>query len=119
MSDTGSTAVREVQPWYRSLTRAQWTTLAAANLGWLFDGYETYALILTIGPALHQILSPAFYPRIPYFAGVVIGITLLGWGLGGLIGGVMADYIGRKRMMLIAILSYSVMTGLSALAQDW
>jgi len=35
---------------------------------------------------------------------------LLGWGFGGLLGGVLADYIGRKRMMIIAVLAYSVMT---------
>jgi MFS family permease len=33
-----------------------------------------------------------------------------------MLGGVLADYIGRKRMMIIAILAYSVMTGLSAFA---
>jgi MFS family permease len=36
-----------------------------------------------------------------------------------LIGGVIADYIGRKRTMLFAILAYSIMTGLSAFAWDW
>ena len=28
--------VASSQPWYRSLTRTQWNTLIAANLGWLF-----------------------------------------------------------------------------------
>jgi MFS family permease len=32
---------------------------------------------------------------------------------------VLADYIGRRRMMIYAILAYSLMTGLSALAWDW
>jgi MFS family permease len=106
-------------PWYRSLNRAQWNTLLASNLGWLFDGFETYALILTIGPALHQLLDPGHYAQIPAYAGTVIAITLLGWGLGGLLGGVLADYIGRKRMMIIAVLAYSVMTGLSAFSFNW
>src|SRR5262249_56728350 len=30
-----------------------------------------------------------------------------------------ADYIGRKRTMVLAILAYLIMTGLSALAWDW
>jgi MFS family permease len=34
------------------------------------------------------------------WAGIAISITLLGWGIGGLVGGTLADYIGRKRMML-------------------
>lgn len=106
-------------PWYRSINRKQWNTLLASNLGWLFDGYETYALILTVGVALRELLDPSKFPQIPFYAGAVIAITVLGWGIGGLIGGVLADYIGRKKMMIYAILAYSLMTGLSAFAQDW
>ena len=108
-----------VLPWYRTLTPVQWKTLLASNLGWMFDGYETFALILTVGVALRQLLDAALYPQIPLYAGTVIGLTLLGWGIGGIIGGVLADYIGRRRMMIYAILAYSVMTGLSAFAWDW
>jgi MFS family permease len=46
-------------------------------------------------------------------------MTLLGWGIGDLIGRVVADYLGRKRTMMLAILAYSTMTGLSAFAWDW
>jgi len=106
-------------PWYRTLTATQWKTLLASNLGWMFDGYETFALILTVGVALRQLLDPSQYPQIPAYAGTVIAITLLGWGIGGLIGGILADYVGRKRMMLYAILAYSILTGLSAVAWDW
>ena len=81
--------------------------------------YETYALILTVGPALHTLLDKAQYLQIPFYAGAVIAITLLGWGIGGMIGGVLADYIGRKRMMILAVLAYSLMTGLSALSFNW
>src|SRR3954453_893176 len=107
------------QPWYRSLNRSQWNTLIASNLGWLFDGYETYALVISVGGALRQLLDPSQYAQIPAYAGTVIAFTLLGWGVGGLIGGVVADYIGRKRTMMLAILAYSIMTGLSAFAWDW
>jgi MFS family permease len=114
-----ATDVAVSYPWYRSLGRDQWRALFASNLGWMFDGYETYALILTVGVALRQLLEPSEYPAIPIYAGTVIGITLLGWGIGGLIGGVLADYIGRKRTMILAILAYSLMTGLSAVSWDW
>ena len=72
-------------PWYRSLTRTQWRTLIAANLGWLFDGYETYALFLTVGPAMRSLLDPSQYPQIPAYIGTVVAITLLGWGIGGVL----------------------------------
>lgn len=107
------------QPWYRSLNATQWKTVFASNLGWMFDGYETFSLILVVGVALRDLLVPAQFGQIPAFAGTVIGITLLGWGIGGVIGGVLADYIGRRRTMIFAILAYSITTGLSAFAWDW
>jgi hypothetical protein len=108
-----------VQPWYRTLNRTQWNTLLASNLGWVFDGFETYALILTVAVALRQLLDPALHSQIPAYAGAIIATTLCGWGIGGMIAGVLADYIGRKRTMILAILTYSIMTGLSAFAWDW
>ena len=83
-------------PWYRLLDRSQWNTLIASNLGWMFDGYETFALVMAIGSALRQLLDPSQYSQIPTYAGTVIGLTLLGWGVGGLIGGVLADYLGAS-----------------------
>jgi MFS family permease len=118
MSQAQATATVD-QSWFRTLNRTQWQTLLASNLGWVFDGFETYALILTVGVALHQLLAPSQYPKIPAFAGAIIATTLCGWALGGVLAGIVADYIGRKRTMIIAILMYSVLTGLSAFSWDW
>jgi MFS family permease len=112
-------SIAGTEPWYRSLNANQWKTMIASNIGWMFDGYETFALIITVGVALHQLLPASELSHTQAFAGTVIGITLLGWGVGGVIGGVMADYLGRRRTMLLAILAYSLTTGLSALAWDW
>ena len=114
-----ATVTIESSPWYRSLNRTQWKALIASNLGWTFDGFEVFALILTIGAALHQLLDPSEYKYIPFYAGAVIAITVFGWGVGGLLGGILADYIGRKRSMTLTILAYSLLTGLSALSWDW
>ncbi|MGH6672870.1 MAG: MFS transporter [Xanthobacteraceae bacterium] len=116
MSQSGATSSG---PWYRALTRAQWKALIASNLGWTFDGFEVFALILTIGAALHQLLHASEYKFIPAYAGAVIAITVFGWGVGGLLGGILADYIGRKRSMALTILAYSLLTGLSALSWSW
>src|SRR5436853_6314553 len=114
MPMTDTVALR--QPWYRGLNRHQWNILLAANLGWLFDGFELYALFLTVGPAMRSLLEPPQYPQIPAYIGTVVAITLLGWGIGGIVGGVLADYIGRKRTMILAILAYSITTGLTAIS---
>jgi MFS family permease len=107
------------QAWYKSLTRPQWNVLIASNLGWLFDGFENYALILTAGPALRQLLDAAHHPELPFYIGTTIGINLLGWGIGGMFGGIAADYFGRKRVMMFAIVAYSILTGLSAFSFNW
>src|SRR6201987_4611800 len=116
MSTLGTVAP---SPWYRTLTRAQWKALIASNLGWTFDGFEVFALILTVGVALHHRLEPPQSPLTPAYAGAVIAITVFGWAIGGLLGGVLADYLGRKRSMTLTILAYSLLTGLSAFAWDW
>ena len=100
--------------WRARLTPTHWKILTASFLGWIFDGYETYALISVLGPALLALLPAEERARQPEFAGLAIGLTLLGWAAGGLIGGVVADYVGRKRMMLISILGYAAFTGLTA-----
>src|SRR5947199_5086319 len=109
----------QVSHWYRALDRRQWNTLFVANLGWMFDGYETYALILTAGVTFQQLLPPESRPAIPFYAGLTIAVTLLGWGFGGIAGGILADYIGRKRTLIYSILAYSLVTGCTALAWSW
>src|SRR5438132_5983394 len=106
-------------PWYRSLSRAQWKVLIASNLGWTFDGFEIFALFLTVGFALRQLLDVAQHALVPQYAGYILAVTVFGWATGGVIGGIIADYVGRKRTMMLAILAYSLTTGLSALAWDW
>ena len=106
-------------PWYRTLNATQWKTLLASNLGWVFDGFEAFALILTVGLAMRQLLSPADLANLPTYAGGIIALTLIGWAIGGMAAGIVADYIGRKRTMILTILTYSIMTGLSAIAWDW
>ncbi len=76
-------------------------------------------MILTVGFALREFLAPAQRAEVPLYAGATIGITLLGWAIGGIAGGVLSDYFGRKRVMIGAILAYSVLTGLTAAAWSW
>ncbi len=117
MAEIGTSA--SSVPWYRTLNREQWRVLWASNLAWLFDGFEIYALFLTVGFALHQLLESSQYSQIPRYAGYVLATTVFGWATGGVIGGIIADYIGRKRTMMLAILAYSLTTGLSAVAWNW
>ncbi|MEU0265083.1 MFS transporter [Nocardioides sp. NPDC006303] len=104
--------------WRAGVTRRQWRSLFAANLGWLFDGFETYALILTVGSVLATLEPDASQPSVAFLSGATIAVTLLGWGIGGIVGGVVADYFGRRRTLLLAIVLYAAFTGLTALSWD-
>lgn len=101
------------------LNRQQWRTLVAANLGWLFDGFETYALILTAATVLRRLAPGAPAGQVSFLTGVTIAITLLGWGFGGILGGVFADYFGRRRALLVSMLLYALFTGLTAVSWSW
>jgi MFS family permease len=113
------TGENSAQPWFRALDRRQWKALFAANLGWLFDGYETYALILTAPVAFTELLPGERAQLVPFYSGLAIALTLLGWGFGGIIGGILSDRIGRRRTLVYAILAYSITTGFTALAWSW
>ena len=110
-------APEHAQP--QALTAASWRALIASFLGWMFDGYETYALILVAGVALRQLLPPDQLASIPIYIGGLLAVTLVGWATGGIIAGVLADYIGRKRMLMLSILWYALFTGLTAFAASY
>jgi MFS family permease len=80
----------------------------------MFDAYETWALVLVIMPALYQLLSPAMLPKASIYAGGLLTATLLGWAAGGVTAGVLADYIGRRRTLMLSILFYAAFAGLTA-----
>ena len=106
-------------PWHAGLTGKHWRTLWASYLGWIFDGYEAYALIVALPVIMKALLTPEQLQTMPFYAGWALGMTLLGWGIGGMVGGILADYIGRKRMMLYAVFFYALFTGLTAFAWDF
>jgi MFS family permease len=105
--------------WYVGLKPDHWRVLAASFLGWVFDGYEAYALFIVIPFVLKSMLAPEQLADRAVWAGIAIGVTLLGWGIGGLMGGVLADYVGRKRMMIYSVFCYALFAGLTAFAADF
>ena len=97
-------AVDRVELWTTSIGKAGWRALAASWMGWMFDGYETYALVLVMAQAVGQLLPPERLPKASVYMGGLLAATLLGWATGGVAAGVLADYIGRKRMLMVSIL---------------
>jgi MFS family permease len=85
----------------------------------MFDGYETYGLVLVMGPVVHQLLPPERLPRASIYVGGLLAATMVGWAAGGVAAGVVADYFGRRRTLMLSILCYAVFAGLSAISWSY
>jgi MFS family permease len=102
-------------------TRGPWLVLAAAFLGWMFDGVEMGIFPLVARPALQSML-PAAAAGQDQFVGLWMGritaLFLVGAAVGGLGFGWLGDRLGRVRAMTLSILTYSIFTGLCFFAQQ-
>src|SRR5437588_12438613 len=100
--------------------RAQWLVLAAAFLGWMFDGLEMAIFPLVARPALQSMMPKVTAGNPDEFVGLWMGwitaLFLLGAAAGGLAFGWLGDRIGRVRAMTLSILTYAIFTGLCGLA---
>jgi MFS family permease len=119
MTSIEAPAIQGKGTWYKDLTPQHWRILSASFLGWVFDGYEAFALFVVMPFVLNSMLTPDQLSNRALWAGLAISLTLLGWGIGGLVGGVLADYVGRKRMMILSVFFYSIFTGLTASVSDF
>lgn len=102
--------------------RAQWLVLAAAFLGWMFDGLEMGIFPLVARPALQTMLPAQALLHPDQFVGTWMGritaLFLVGAACGGLVFGWLGDRFGRVRAMTLSILTYSVFTGLCFFARE-
>jgi len=100
----------------QTITRGQWLVLGAAFLGWMFTGVEIGLFPLVVRPAF-QSLGLIDDAQVAVWNSVVVAAFLLGAAAGGIAFGWLGDKIGRVRSMVIAILMYSLFTGVCAFAQ--
>jgi MFS family permease len=104
---------------------AQWLVLAAAFLGWMFDGLEMGIFPLVARPALQSMVGPPTAGLSPdqfvgQWMGWITALFLIGAACGGLTFGWLGDRLGRVRAMTLSILIYSIFTGLCFFAhQPW
>jgi len=107
------------QKWYSSVTRYQWLVLTIASLGWVFDTFEGQLFNLTRGAMLSDLLGVApGDPEAKRWGDIFLGVFLAGGTLGGLLFGSLGDKIGRKPVMVLTILFYSIFSGLTYFATE-
>ena len=98
---------------------SQYMTLAAALLGWMFDGFEMGLFPLIGKAAIKSLLGPtAADAEIDGWFGAIIAVFLVGAATGGVLFGWLGDKIGRVRAMSISIFTFAVFTGLCGFATE-
>ncbi|MGH7796798.1 MAG: MFS transporter [Candidatus Binatia bacterium] len=105
--------------WYSDLTPYQWRVLICASLGWALDIMDGYLYAIVLFPAMSELLGTSESAAIGWYGGIVLSIFMIGWALGGLVFGPIADRYGRAKTMAITILLYAAFTGLCSIANSW
>jgi len=90
-----------------------------AFLGWIFDGYETFATVLVAPAIVNDLIGAGTAAKEPFYVAAILATTLVAWGCGGLLSGILADRIGRRRVLIYSILWYSISAGLAAFAPSY
>ena len=95
------------------ISAAQWRTLIAAMLGWMLDALDVmlYSFALLAMQKEFGLTGAQ--------SGTLTTVTLATAALGGTLAGVVADKIGRTKVLMASILTYSIFTALIATAQSF
>ena len=98
------------------LTKNTWTVFILLAFAMILDGYD-----FMIVNSTNLFVAHTFWPDNPN-PGVLMG-SLTTWGLlgmviGGAIGGIVSDRIGRKKMLILAVVFYGAFTLPQAFAND-
>lgn len=89
------------------------TALLASAVGYAMDGFDLLILSFSLG-AITRTFGLGTSQ-----AGFLATVTLLGAVLGGVVGGIASDRIGRVRVLTISILVFAVFTACTGLAPSY
>ena len=92
------------------ITPAQRRTLVAAALGWALDAFDVMLYATVLSYVMHDL---GMSKRT---AGLLNTMTLVASGIGGLLFGFIADRLGRRRALMLSILTYSICSFASGLS---
>ncbi|MGH6629962.1 MAG: MFS transporter, partial [Burkholderiales bacterium] len=77
---------------------AERRALLASTLGWMLDGMDVTLYTMVIAELLHELHFTKAQ------AGMLASVTLIASAAGGILFGILADRLGRRRAMMASIL---------------
>jgi MFS family permease len=99
--------------WLRDITRYQWMVFLIAWMGWSLDNTDFNLFALVLRPAVTDLLGGAATAAdIGRVGGLLSMVGLLGWALGGFAFGIIGDYFGRVRTLMLSVVLVAVCTAL-------
>ncbi|HEV8592928.1 MAG TPA: MFS transporter [Pyrinomonadaceae bacterium] len=101
----------------------QWTVILAAWLGWGFDVFDGLLFNYVAPNCVPTLLglplgSAEAKAATLQWTGILTSVLLIGWAIGGVIFGKVADRIGRTKTLLLTMLLYSLGTAACAIAPN-
>src|SRR5262249_10790631 len=102
-------AASATPPAAHALTGVEWAICAMAAIGFAFDIYTILMAPLIVRPALIELTGAT--PGTPVFqmwVGRLFYIPAFAGGIFGLLGGYLTDRFGRRRILTVSILLYSL-----------
>jgi MFS family permease len=101
----------------------QWTVIFAAWLGWGFDVFDGLLFNYVAPNCVPTLLgltlgSPEAKAATLQWTGILTSVLLIGWAVGGILFGKVADRIGRTRTLLLTMVLYALGTALCAAAPN-
>ncbi|MEW6280409.1 MAG: MFS transporter [Candidatus Eremiobacterota bacterium] len=105
------------------MNRYQWLVLFAAWLGWGFDIFDALLFNLVAPNCVPTLLGmriddPGARGAYLEWTAYMSALLLIGWAIGGIFFGKVADHLGRTRTLMLTMLLYSLGTAACAFAPN-
>ncbi len=116
---------------FLDMDKKAWTVLLAAWLGWGFDCFDAILFAFVAPNCIPTLLGlpveaaatsaaqvDEIRRAVSFYNGVFTSLLLVGWAIGGIVFGRLADRLGRTRTLLLTMALYSVGTAACAFAPN-
>lgn len=92
---------------------------SAAWLGEAFDAMDAMLFFIVLVPCLSDLLKTTDATTVGWHGSLILAVFMLGWAIGSIMFGMIADRFGRRMAMTSSIILYAVGSALCATSQNW